>query len=272
MIKTVLYSVFFILPLSSLAQKKAKSSPASGQTITIPLKAENWTFKRGKAEFITHKSRPAMKLSLTAANAGAVLLKNLDFTDGTIEYDLEVLQNRSFAPLYFRWQDSANHECFYLRNYRAGNTKANDAVQYAPIIKGAWLWNTYYDFHSLADFKLKQWNHIKLVLSGKQMRVYVNNSDKPTLEVPRLEGNTTHGAIGFEGNVIISNLVIKPNQVEGLSPVEGTDITNNDVRYLRNWQVSQPLLISKGINFTDRLGHHCQTCNERKRCVLKLKK
>jgi hypothetical protein len=41
--------------------------------------------------------------------------------------------------------------------------------------------------------------------------------------------------------------------VEGLCPAEGLDPVNNDTRYLRNWKVSQPLLIPKGIDFIDSL-------------------
>jgi hypothetical protein len=81
----------------------------------------------------------------------------------------------------------------------------------------------------------------------------VNSDRKPTLEIPRLEGNATHGTIAFDGEAIISNLVIKPNQTEGLSPAAGIDPTDHDPRYLRNWQVSQPTIIPKGIDFSQDL-------------------
>jgi hypothetical protein len=71
--------------------------------------------------------------------------------------------------------------------------------------------------------------------------------------VPRLEADLTGGALGFDGNVIISNLVIRPNQVEGLAAAQGSDITNNDPRYLRNWQVSVPLPVPKGVDYSTDL-------------------
>jgi hypothetical protein len=37
-----------------------------------------------------------------------------------------------------------------------------------------------------------------------------------------------------------ANLIIKPNETEGLSEQAGADITKHDTRYIRNWQVSKP--------------------------------
>lgn len=43
------------------------------------------------------------------------------------------------------------------------------------------------------------------------MRVYVNNMDRPALQIPRLEGNIKEGQIAFTDQVLISNLTIKPD-------------------------------------------------------------
>lgn len=71
--------------------------------------------------------------------------------------------------------------------------------------------------------------------------------------LPRLEGDVTYGVIGFDGNVIISNLTIKPGQTEGLAATEGVDLTDNDARYIRDWQISPLRLVPKGIDFSDSL-------------------
>ena len=101
-----------------------------------------------------------------------------------------------------------------------------------------------------ASFGRDQPNHVKLIISGKQMRVYVNDRERPTLEIPRLEGNTTHGTLGFAGQAIISNLVMRPGQTEGLSPAEGIDPTSNDPRYLRHWQMTSPDSIPAPVDFS----------------------
>jgi hypothetical protein len=215
----------------------------------VPLQPDNWDFKPGTVEFLTDQSRPCLKI---LPKAGAVVLKNIDFTDGTIEFD-HLPINPQFASMYFHWRDTLESECFYFRTGRAGNPNAPEAVQYAPIVGGVNYWNFLPHYQANADFRMQAWNHVKLVISGKQMRVYVNSESRPTLEIPRLEGNTTHGAIAFDGEAMISNLVLRPNQVEGLSPNEGIDPTNNDPRYIRHWQVTAAGMIPKGIDFSSDL-------------------
>lgn len=229
--------LFFILfGISLLAQKKGKY---------IPMKAEKWEFKTGAAEFMEYKSRPALKI-LTSSDR--VILKDLNFSNGTIEYDFEPLDPR-FASLYFRWKDALENECFYFRTGAAGNPFAVDAIQYAPHIDGINLWDMLFHFQSNADFKTGDWNHVKLVISGQQMKVFVNDMEHPALIVPKLEGNVSEGLLAFDGQGIISNLEVKADVVEGLSPEPGPDPTANDARYLRNWEVSEVIVPPKNIDF-----------------------
>jgi hypothetical protein len=243
--------LLMLLPVSLVtsAQKKTqlRSSIQTVEVKKISLKPESWDFKPQTAEFVEYKSRPVIKL-LTSDQL--VMARAINFTNGIIEYDMEPLDPR-FTSLYFRWKDFKENECFYFRTDRAGNPHANDAIQYAPFIGGVNLWDMLPGFQTNADFKKGEWNHVKLVVSGKQMRVYVNDMVHLALEVPMLEGNVTSGTIGFDGKVIISDLVIKYNEVEGLSSEAGTDLTNYDPRYLRKWQVSAPVTTAKGIDFSD---------------------
>jgi hypothetical protein len=73
------------------------------------------------------------------------------------------------------------------------------------------------------------------------------------MEIPYLEGDATHGTLAFQGEAIISNLVVRPKQVEGLSPWEGIDPVSNDPRYIRQWQVTAARPIPKGIDFSNDL-------------------
>src|SRR6185369_7435016 len=102
---------------------------AQPSTINVSMKAENWEFQQDKVEFLAYKSKPAMKI---LPEAGQVVLKSPDFTNGTIEYDFEPL-DPSFASVYFRWQNAAENECFYFRTALAGNPTSGAAVQYAPL-------------------------------------------------------------------------------------------------------------------------------------------
>jgi hypothetical protein len=238
--------IFRIATLLASLTFFATQTNAETPAIQVAMKAENWEFQPQKVEFIEHRSVPALKI---LPGAAPVILKGVDFTNGTIEFDLEPLDPR-FATVYFRWKSAAENECFYLRTVHAGNPTAWDAVQYAPHVGGINLWDMLGHFQANASFQKQAWNHVKLVVSGSQFRAYVNNKSQPTLTVPRLEGNVTSGLIAFEGEAIIANLVIRPDVVDDLSPVAGIDPTDNEPRYLRHWQSTPSAVIPKGIDFS----------------------
>jgi len=212
------------------------------KTVKIPMKANHWEFEAGQVEFLTHQSMPAMNISSESA---PVVLKDFSFSDGTIEYDV-MPKEVGFTSLLFRRKNEEESEVFYLRTGRAGNPSAIDAVQYAPIVKGLNLWDLYGYYQGAALFQLNEWNHVKLVISGKRMLVYVNDLNRPALEIPRLEGNSMEGGLAFRGASYIANLTIKPNETEGLSPEMGFDPTHPDPNYIRNWAVSEPMLLPEG--------------------------
>jgi len=242
--KIVLVLAFFLFQLSLRAQKEKKSaSPA----ITIPMAAERWGCPAGTCEFLQYKSVPAMRL-LTSKDTA--VLKDFRFTNGTIEFDIEP-QDMDFTGFFFRRQDGKESEYFYLRVFAGSIPNMQTSVQYTPIIGGVNLWNMLPYYQGPAKFAKGQWNHVKLVVSGAQMLVYVNNLLRPALEIPKLEGNTTTGTLGFDGKAIVANLVVTPDATEGLSPVAGFDPFYSDPRYLRQWSVSQPIPLPKGRELTD---------------------
>ncbi|HTN35925.1 MAG TPA: DUF3471 domain-containing protein [Arachidicoccus sp.] len=213
------------------------------KTENFPLDEKQWTFAPEKVQFIQEKGVPAMKIS---PDAGKVVAKGLDFSDGTIEFDVKP-NNLTF---YFHYQDADENECFYLRMNRAGNPTALEGIQYAPLIDGVLLWDLYPQYQSNATFTKGDWNHIKLVISGAQMRIYVNDTAKHALEVEHLEGNPTSGTIAFEGDMVVSNLVVTSGKTENLSSSPGMDPTSNDPRYIRRWAVTDPIPIPKKVDFT----------------------
>jgi hypothetical protein len=240
MTKTAIVLIPVLFAIMATAQTKKKPQ----QEIKVPLTAENWSFKPGTVEFITHRSVPAMKI---LNGPDTAVLKDLDFTDGTIEYDIELLDQK-FTAFYFRRSSQKETECFYFRPIKSGK---GDAVQYAPFIDGVNLWDMLFHYQARATFEQGKWNHVKLVISGKQMRAYVNNDKWPCLLVPRLEGNSLHGAISFDGQVIISNLTVKPGQTGNLSPEEAPDLTDHDTRYIRRWLISPAVAAPKRFEFND---------------------
>jgi Protein of unknown function (DUF2911)/Domain of Unknown Function (DUF1080) len=214
--------------------------------VSIAMSPEKWQFSASQVEFLEYKGQKAMKLLDRSAT---VVLKDLQFKNGTIEYDVEAI-DPNFTGIYFRMQSKQESEYFYLRVARAGNPNINDAIQYAPYVKGNLCWNLYNEYQSHAAIKANDWNHIKIVVHGKQMKVYVNDQNTPSLEVPYLESNVAMGQIAFEGSSYLANLVVKHNAVENLAAQAGPDLSVHDAYYLREWLHTDTFSLSPGKELT----------------------
>jgi len=225
--------------LTSLLLAGYVLASAQSKTEEIPMEATYWDFQTGNVEFVEHRGVAAMK---SISHAPRMTAKDVQFKNGTIEFDVEFNESR-FVSVYFRQENEQEAECFYLRAGRAGNTKAPDAAQYSSIVKGVTLWDLQGHYQGPATLKAEGWNHIKLVVSGNQTLVYVNDMEQPSLHIPHLEGNTKIGNIALEGKGYFANLVVKADEIEGLSPQSGYDPTSNDPRYLRKWEVTAPVML-----------------------------
>ena len=87
--KTRILFILFFLAIQSFAfAQKNKPSATSAKPVdfAIPLTPEKWAFQTGKVEFVDYEGQKSMKI---APNSGQVVLKDLVFKDGTIEFDVE---------------------------------------------------------------------------------------------------------------------------------------------------------------------------------------
>ncbi len=71
---------------------------------------------------------------------------------------------------------------FYLRR-DADCPAADDCFQYVPLMHGVWPWEMYPEYHGHASIAVGAWNHVKLVVSGKRMNVFINNAAAPALSI-----------------------------------------------------------------------------------------
>jgi hypothetical protein len=224
---------------SMVAQSNKKQKSAH---MKIAMTAEKWNCPNGTCEFLQHDGVAAMRV---LNPKDTVVLKDFTFINGTIEYDIEPL-DKDIAGFFFRRRNGLESEQFYLRVQYGTIINSMISVQYAPTIQGVNLWALLPYYQGNATVAMGKWNHIKLVVSGKQMILYVNDLTRPALEVGMLEGNTLEGGLAFNGKAIISNLVIKAEDGEGLSQPSCFDPVSNDPRYLRQWQVTKPVDFPKG--------------------------
>src|SRR5688572_17467599 len=151
--KTVLIISLLLTGLPLFCQKTKSKSTGSPAETKIPMTATRWEFPANSTEFSDYKGTPAMKI---LSGSDKVILKDLNFSNGTIEFDLEP-QSEGFAGVFFRMADTNETEYFYLRISRAGNPAAMDAVQYAAFTKGVNLWDLLDHYQGPANIKRNDW-------------------------------------------------------------------------------------------------------------------
>jgi hypothetical protein len=205
----------------------------------MPMTAERWTTS-GEAAFVAYKGYDALQLK--DGNAEAVL-NGVTFGNGTIEFDVELTATMG-TGIGFRRLDENNYEDFYFRP-RQNCAEAYDCTQYAPKTHGVLLWDFFPQYQAPAAVRDGVWNHVKLVVSGQRMNVFVN--DKLALKVGRLEGDALQGGVLLQGPGTFANLTMTPGAVEGLAAEPESDATASDPRFIRNWQLSPASVLAPGV-------------------------
>ena len=208
----------------------------AAEPITINMTADSWQTKEN-AEFLRELG---FYHGLMRLNSGDAVLKDITFSDGTIEFDVNTI-GRGAPGIAFRQQDKDNFELLYLRP-DPSCPAFHACIQYAPQTHGVLLWDLFPQYfpqyQTRAPLRENGWNHIKMVVSGRRMNVFVNDATSPTLEVGRLEGDAMKGGVRLQGPGTFANMVITPGAVDGLSPEPVRDPLDGDLGLVRNWRLS----------------------------------
>lgn len=228
------------IAIASVVASARPAAPAGAGTV-IPFTPDRWALGDG-ITVIEHRGVQAIRIP-PSQNRVEALLKDVTFTSGTIEFDVEGTHPMGPA-IAFRRRDPRDLEMFYLRG-RPTCAVDEDCVQYAPFVKGVLLWDILPELQAPARYVPGQWNHVKLVVSGQRVKVFVNGG-APALDVARLRGDTSSGGISFSGPGFLANVTVTPGAVEGLDPAPGADPTAKDRRYVRDWQVSPIVPLAEG--------------------------
>lgn len=212
----------------------------------IEMRAGNWQ-SNGQLAFSQDAAHPHGVMTVKGDGAR---LADMTFGDGTIEYDvLEDADNKGIPGIWFHQQGFEVAEHFYLR-VDAGCPGSNECIQYAPVSHGNDEWDTYPEFQASAPVHATGWNHVKLVLSGQRMNVYINGEAKPSLSVARLAGETTSGGISLRSDAQYANVDITPGATEGLAPAPLVTDADRDMRFVRRWQIGPVGTIAPGADVT----------------------
>ena len=220
----------FLLVLALLAFRSSFAEP----TILVPMKADRW-LTNSNATFTAddHASDGVLEIS-----KGSVDVKDLIFQDGTIEFDM-YMPDHGILGLRFRAQNRENAEALYFRPQKFCNV-SSDCLQYMPLEHGAFEWDLFPEYQTSAPIRTLSWNHFRVVVLGRSMRVYVNRSSQPTLSVAHMEGSALSGGLTFGGPAKYANLLITPAKV---SSSAARTLGERRDGFLRHWQISTPSVL-----------------------------
>lgn len=206
-------------------------SPASAQRRDVPITADRWEAAFGKPEFKEHKGKPA----LVFAEEGGARVNGLTFRNGTVEFDVDPAGMG--AGLAFRMQGLQTLEFLYFRP-QAGCASAPDCVQYAPFAREVLLWDLFPQYQAPAPLRPNEWNHVKIVISGRRMNAFVNGAASPTLAIGSLAGDSEEGHLALVGPGAFTNFTVAPDAVEGLAANAEPDPAAGDPHLVRHWQLA----------------------------------
>jgi hypothetical protein len=187
----LLLAATILLSFQIIAQKQKSSAKA--RELKFPMEPAYWEYDSTQVQFIKQRGVSAVK----GKNGGGyqIFLKDYVFSNGTIEYDVE-LTGRGFPGINFRTSDDKkNGENFYIRSFGPVSVQTRTTLQYAALMDGMSIWDLSDEYQTGATIYQEGWNHVKLVISGKQLKAYVNNMTSPALTVPALEGERDAGHI-----------------------------------------------------------------------------
>ncbi|MFH2107323.1 MAG: hypothetical protein ABII93_01530 [Chrysiogenia bacterium] len=200
-----------------------------------------WDMERAK--IVDHLERKAL--------IGSTFLKDVSLQNGVIEVDIATTErSRSYPGLLFRVQDAANYERVYIRPHRS--PFYDDVLQYGPVFNGVDSWQLYNGPGLTAGLEVLpgRWNHLKILVAGKQAQIFWNDLPEPVLvidDLARGDGSGTIGLVGpMDGTAFFSNLDYKTDDGLTLPPPAPREAACGLISV---WEISAPFA-AIGVDFT----------------------
>ena len=223
------------------------SSLCRAQAVPVPMAPERWVVGEknerippgrsleNNGRMVDHGGRRSLKLA-----KGFAYVRGLDLQNGTIDADMAFSTEGDFVGIAFRVQSEDEYELFF---FRKGASGSNQALQYTPGFLGANAWQIYNVPTYAGAGELPpadQWLHVKVVVTGLEAKLFLNNAAEPSLVIPDLKQGYSTGSIGFwgqSGGGYISNVTYTPDDKK-YDPHPKHDFVNGA---LTAWELSEAL-------------------------------
>jgi hypothetical protein len=217
--------------------------PASAQQQPLSFDS-GWDYSgAGERSVGPYLGREALRLRF-----GVAVRPDVSLQDGTIDFDVAVTAHRSFAYIQFRMTGEGENEEIYLRPHKAN---LPDAIQYAPVFKGQSAWQLFHGpgYTARVPIARAEWIHVRVVLQGRRAVLYLGDTTRPAMVIPKLARDPVPGAIALRASTpadggapageyvaAFSNVVVRPNVVPVTLPPAPDRPRPAGV--VRSWQVS----------------------------------
>ena len=198
---------------------------------TVPMTSAYWRTIGAEAIFLEPRDSPGGVLQL---KHGSARLKDVQFSNGTIDFDIGLV-GHGIVGVRFRQRDNDDADVFYLRPQPNCSTSF-DCIQYMPLDHGAYEWDLFPQYETAAPIYPNGWNYIRMVIAGKQMKVFVNGAATPTLVVDDLDGPAQKGSIELHGPASFRNF-----KLTAIEPAPDFGPQPEASGYLTDWRVSNPV-------------------------------
>lgn len=167
---------------------------------TAEANPENWTVYNREVSF----DKEVIHLN-AQANDGILWLNGSNFENGTIELDIKGKNapGQSFVGVAFHGLDNSTFDGVYFRPFNFQNPERNaHSVQYISMPDNDWstLRNAFpgkYEniIHPVPE-PVDDWFHAQIVINYPEVKVYVNGSSEPTLEIEQIS-DSKQGKVGL---------------------------------------------------------------------------
>jgi hypothetical protein len=147
------------------------------QVSAIPLDS-GWALTGATAEIATHRGVPAVLI-----DNGRAIRRDVRLENGTIEFDVEFTDARSFVYFQFRMESDGEFEEIYFRPHKS---ELSDAVQYNPVWRGDTFWQLWHGPGATAAPRLSfnRWTHVRIELDGPRAALFLDADTLPVMVIP----------------------------------------------------------------------------------------
>ena len=194
--------------------------PGIGLSQNIPIDTAHWQVNANEHLFEKFEGQDAIYIQ-----GGTIALKDTEFLNGTIEFDVYLKKEQAFPGVYFRVDPTTgNAEQFYVRPHLPGKPDANQAV---PTTRNISPWQLYFGprYSFPYEYHYDDWTHIKVLVNGDRAQVFLDHSETPHLSW-NLFHPTQKGGIALRGgnrsSMHLANVSISHEapELKDFSPIE----------------------------------------------------